>query len=113
AHGTHEQQKAQRGERVKVVAEEMDGFAHSIWRMGEYHRKFNRAIGHEYAEDAERETKVTHPVDHEGFYGSGIGAFAGVPETDQQIGRKAHTFPTKEHLDEVVGGDERQHGKGE
>jgi len=36
-----------------------------------------------------------------------------IPETDQQVGRKPHALPAKEHLNEIVGRHQHQHRKGE
>jgi hypothetical protein len=36
-----------------------------------------------------------------------------IPEADQQVGRETHAFPAEEHLHEVVGRHQHQHGEGE
>ena len=36
-----------------------------------------------------------------------------VPEADQQVGGEADAFPAEEHLQEVVGRHQHQHGEGE
>jgi hypothetical protein len=65
------------------------------------------------AEDAEREAEVADAVDDEGLDRRGIGEGLLVPEADQQVGREAHAFPAEEHLHEVVGRHQHQHGEGE
>ena len=67
------------------MAEEMHGFADSIGCVIKDGLEFDRTIDHKHAEDAECKAEVTHAVNNEGFDGSSIGAFARVPETDQQI----------------------------
>jgi hypothetical protein len=57
------------------------------------------------AEDAEGKAEIANAVHHEGLDRCGIGAFAGVPEADEQIGHEPHALPAKEHLQEIVGGD--------
>ncbi len=36
-----------------------------------------------------------------------------VPEADEQVRREADALPTEEHLDEIVGGHQREHREGE
>jgi hypothetical protein len=47
------------------------------------------------------------------FMAARIGRRLLVPEADQQIGGHAHAFPAEEHLQQVVGGHQHQHGEGE
>ena len=94
-------------------AQEVHGLAHGFRGAAKDRVKFNRTEHHEAAENAKRKTKVTHAVDHEGLDGGGIGRVLLEPEADEQIGRKAHTFPAEEHLDQVVGRHQHQHRKGE
>ena len=113
AHGAHEQQEAQRRQDVDLVPEEQErlpgdrgrGVEHLLQADGAEHRKD--------AEDAEREAEVADAVDDEGLDGRGVGGRAVVPEPDQQVGEEADALPAKEHLHEVVGRHQHQHGEGE
>ena len=75
--------------------------------------EFNGLEHVEAAEDAQRKAEVADAVHHEGLDRGGIGAFTRVPEADEQIGHEPHAFPAKEHLQEIVGGDQHEHGEGE
>ena len=57
--------------------------------------------------------EIADPVDDEGLDGRGVGRRLLVPEADQQVGRKADAFPAEEHLHQVVGRHQHQHGEGE
>ena len=71
------------------------------------------AVGQvEKAKDTQGKAKVPHPVDHKGLDRGGIGRRLAIVKADQQVGRDTHTFPAKEHLDQVVTGHQHQHGKG-
>ena len=93
--------------------EEVDGLAGLSGRGAEDRIEVDRAEDEEAAEDAEREAEVAHAVDHEGLDGRGIGGVARVPEADEQIGGEAHALPAEEHLHEVVGRHQHEHGEGE
>ena len=73
----------------------------------------DRAEQHEDEEDAEREAEIADPVDDEGLDGRGVGRVLLVPEADQEVAREADALPAEEHLDEVVGRHQHQHGEGE
>ena len=68
---------------------------------------------HEDQENAEREAEIADAVDDEGLDRGGVGRGLFVPEADQQIGREADAFPAEEHLHEIVGRHQHQHGEGE
>jgi hypothetical protein len=57
--------------------------------------------------------EIADAVDDERLHGRGVGRRLLVPETDQQVGRHAHAFPAEEHLQQVVGRHQHQHGEGE
>ena len=67
----------------------------------------------ESRENTQQEAEVTNAVDDEGLDGGGIGGGARVPETDEEVRSEAHAFPAEEHLQEVVGRHQHQHGEGE
>ena len=64
-------------------------------------------------EDAEREAEIADAVDDERLDRRGVGRRPVVPEADQQVGREADALPAEEHLEEVVGRHQHQHGEGE
>ena len=82
-------------------------------RVGEDGAEIDRAEQHEHAEDTQRETEIADAVDDEGLDGGSRSRRLLVPEADQQIGRETDAFPAEEHLHEVVGGHQHQHGEGE
>jgi hypothetical protein len=86
AHGAHEQQQAQHGQRVPLVAQELHGLAGDAWRGAEHRVEADGAEHGEDAEDAEREAEVADAVDDEGLDGRGIGLGLQIPEADQQVG---------------------------
>ena len=113
AHRANEQQDAQNIHRVHAVTEETDGRAgHAGCGLQDFRdrSRLEYQIGAEYAE---HKAKVTDAVDYKRFDRSGIGRRFFEPEPNQQIAREAHALPAKEHLDEVVGGYQHQHRKGE
>ena len=61
----------------------------------------------------QKETEVTHPVDDKGLLPGIGGRILLKPETDQEIGTEAHTFPSDKHQQEVVGQDEVEHHEDE
>ena len=67
----------------------------------------------EDGEDAERKAEIADAVDDEGLDGGGAGRGLVIPEADQEVGGEADALPAEEQLDEIVGGDQRQHGEGE
>ena len=75
--------------------------------------KLDRAHHEEARHNPEREAEIANPIDHERLDRGVIGAAFVIPKADQQIGRDAHPFPADKHLQEVVGGHQRQHGEGE
>ena len=75
--------------------------------------KRDRAGEHEDEEDAEREAEIADAVDDERLDRRGVGRGLLIPEADQQIGGEAHAFPAEEHLHEIVGRHQHQHGEGE
>ena len=67
----------------------------------------------EGAENTEAEAEIADTVDHEGLDGGRVGRGLVIPETDEQIGGKADAFPAEEHLHQVIGRHQHQHGEGE
>ena len=75
--------------------------------------KLTEPVSAKTQEDAEREAEVADPVDDEGLDRRGVGRRLLVPEADQQIGGEADAFPAEEHLHQIVGRHQHQHGEGE
>ena len=100
-------------EDIELPRQEVEGLARLARSGTEDGVEIDRTEDEEAAEDAEREAEVTHAVDDEGLDGGGVGTLARVPEADEQVGRKAHAFPAEEHLHEVVGRHQHEHGEGE
>ena len=59
------------------------------------------------------EAEIADAVDDERLDRRGVGGGLLVPEADEQIAREADALPAEEHLDEVVGRHQHQHGEGE
>ncbi len=112
AHGAHEQQEADDRHRVRVPPQERHRSLRDAWKRGEGFIKAQGSDEKKRAENAQREAEVAHAVDDERLYGGGAGGLFFVPEADQQIGRQSNPFPAEEHLDEVVGGHQHEHGEG-
>jgi hypothetical protein len=124
AHRAHEQQQAHRGQRmclVKMHPEQRDdrltGFRtlgrDEVGRTREDRVERDRSEQGEHPEHTQQETEIPDPVDDKGFHRRGIGGRLLVPETDQQIGGDADTFPAEKHLQQIVRGHQHQHREGE
>ena len=81
--------------------------------IGEDRVEVDRGEEEEDAEDAEREAEIADAVDDEGLDRGGVRRRAVIPEADQQVGGEADALPAEEHLHEVVGRHQHQHGEGE
>ena len=112
AHRAHEQQEAGDRHRVQVGAEDVNRRMRKSRRGGENLVEADRTGQLENEEDAEQEAEVADAVDDEGLDRGGVGGGLLVPESDQQVRGEADAFPTEEHLQKIVGGDQRQHGEG-
>ncbi len=66
-----------------------------------------------HEENAERETEVADAVDDERLDRRGVGRGLLIPEADEQIRGEADALPAKEHLHEIVGRHQHQHGESE
>ena len=117
AHGADEQEDAGPVERgLAVDPEAADGgdlLARQALRRRQHGREIERTENREHGEHAERKSEIADPVDQEGLDGGGVGALALVPEADQQVGAQADAFPAEEHLGEILGRHQHQHGEGE
>ena len=102
-----------KGQRIDAPAEKIHRRADRTRRLAEHNPEIERAEDHENREDAERKAEIADTVDEKGLDRRGVGGGPVVPEADQQIRHQADTFPAEEQLNEVVGGDQRQHEKGE
>ena len=81
--------------------------------IGEDRVEVDRGEEVEDAENAEREAEIADAVDDERLDRGGVRRRAVIPEADQQIGGEADALPAEEHLHEVVGRHQHQHGEGE
>ena len=75
--------------------------------------EIDRVDQHVEREDPEQEAEVADPVDDEGLDRRRARALLAIVEADQQVRGDAHALPAEEQLQEVVGGDQRQHREGE
>ncbi len=101
--GAQEQQQPDRGQRT----------AAGTRRLAEDLRVRQRAEVREDHEDRQRQSGVPDPVHHERLLGRGGRGRLLIPETDQQVGRQAHTFPARVQDQVVVGHHQQQHGREE
>ena len=113
AHRADEQQQAQHRHGVGAEPKKADRRPGHVRCGGEDGGDRDRAEHQKGAEDAEHEAQIPDPVDHERLNRGGVGARLAKPETDQQIAGEAHALPAEEHLDQIVGGHQHQHRKGE
>jgi hypothetical protein len=113
AHGTHEQQQRDCRQNVDLMTGEREGLAGSGRHSSKQSVEIDGLEDEEQREDAEREAEVADAVDDEGLDGGGIGFGLFVPEADQQVRRQADALPAEEHLQQVVGRHQHQHGEGE
>ncbi len=118
AHRPHEQQQAgERQRALRIEPEETEALPRRTCGEGLHLREDDVETGGteqiENEENAERKTEIADPVDHKGLHCRRIGRFLLIPESDQQVARKADTLPAKEHLHQIVGSHQHQHGKGE
>ena len=82
-------------------------------RRGKHVIELDRVGQVEQPENPQRKAEVTHAVDDKCLDRRRIGRGFLVVEPDQQVRSDPHPFPAEEHLHQIVGGDQRQHGKGE
>jgi hypothetical protein len=114
AHRAHEQQQADGGHHVHFPAQEGHGLA-GLLRCGSEDGTSNSIEPNtmKVAKMPRSKAEITDAVDDERLDGGGVGARLLVPETDQQVGRQPDAFPAEEHLHQVVGRHQHQHGEGE
>ena len=113
SHGADKQQQAKHGERIEIGAQEMKQRAGLVRRIGKDDVQKQRIEKEENAENAQTEAEVADPVHEKGLDRGGVGGGPVVPETDQEIGSKAHSFPAEIKLHEIVCRDQHQHEEGE
>ena len=113
AHGTHEEKQAEHGQRVRLPGEELHWLSGHAGSGGKHRIEIDCLESDETAEDTKSKTEVTHAIDDERLHGGCICRVARVPEADQKVRSQANAFPAEEHLDEVVGRHQHQHGEGE
>ena len=111
-HRTNKEQEGQQVRRVPIAPQEVKlGFS-QMRRIIKDDVELDAVGQHVETEDTECETKVTNAVHNESFHRSSVCRRFFVVETDQQVGCDAHAFPAKEHLNEVVRGNQHEHGEG-
>ena len=96
-----------------IHAENMDVYANKAGRGRAGRLQAHRTSQPEQKEDAEGEAEIADAVDDKSLDRRRIGRGARVPEPDQQIGGEADALPAEEHLHEIVGRHQHQHGEGE
>jgi hypothetical protein len=113
AHRAHEQEQADGRQRVHFHPEEIERGVGVLAGAFEDHVELGGVEQDEGAEYTQKIAEIADAVDDEGLHRCGVGRCLFVPEADQQVGGDAHAFPAKEHLQQVIGGDQHQHGEGE
>jgi hypothetical protein len=113
AHGAHEEQQAGDGQRVPLDPEELEAGIRQLRAPGKIWSKVTPLNRTNRVKMPEKEAEIADPVDDEGLHGRRVGGFLVVPEADEQVAREAHALPAEEHLDQVVGGHQHEHGEGE
>ena len=115
AHRAHEQQQADDGQRVEVPRQEMHA---SVPAM-------RRRVGEDRARSSTESNRTKTPkmpsakpksptrLTTKALIAAALADGLLVPEADQQVGGEADAFPAEEHLHEVVGRHQHQHGEGE
>ena len=111
-HRTNEQQHANQVRGIPFGPQEMDLGLRDIGHLRKDVSELDRVRQEEQAKDTKGKAEVTHTVDDKRLDRCGVGGRLAVVEANQKVGRNAHAFPAKEHLDQVVGGDQHQHGEG-
>jgi len=112
-HRADEQQDAGEGQRVDLPAEKFGLAADKARGPAEHRPEIKGAEDQKHRKDAEGETEIADAIDDERLDRGGIGGGPVAPEADQQVRHQADAFPAEEQLDEIVGGDQRQHGESE
>ena len=112
AHRADEQQEAQQFDGRQFHAEETDAFSDIVRSGYEYRRKMDRFEHQPNAKNSQCKAEVSDTVHDKGLDGSGVGRRPVVPKSDQKIGTEANTLPPEEELDQIVRGDQHQHGEG-
>ncbi len=67
----------------------------------------------DHQEERDQESEVANAINDECLLAGGGRGILGEPESNQQIGRQAHTFPTDKHQEIVAGEHQGQHEKHE
>ena len=99
----------------RVPGERIDGWhaGDGLQRAGHAVRglskKLTEPVSEEDQHDAQHETPVADAIRDECFLGRVARFLAIDVVTNQQVGAKAHAFPTDKHQQEVVGQHQRQH----
>ena len=71
--------------------------------------KIQRSEMSNHEKQRDQKPEIADAVDDERLFARRCGRILGEPESDQQIGRKAHAFPADKHQQVVAGQHQRQH----
>ena len=112
ARSADEQQHPDKIGGVPVGPQKADIGLRQSGRCGENIIKIDAVRHEKQRENSQGKAEITNAVDHERLDRGGIGGRLFVVKPDQQVRRHADAFPTKEHLHQIVRGDQRQHREG-
>ena len=112
AHRADKQQYAKNGHRIEPHPGKGDGRSRHA-RCG--FQDFRNRHGPEHQEGAknpQHESQIADAIDDKSLDRGSIGAGLLEPETDQQVTCKPDTFPTEEHLHQIIRRHQHEHGEG-
>ena len=84
-----------------------------LGRAGKHRRIIQRPEHVQYCRDTQNKPEVTDAVDEKGLEARKIRGFPLKPESNQEIRQQSDRLPAKKQLQEIVGHNQHQHGKGE
>ena len=111
-HCAHKQQQTGQSHSIPVTADKMKLLAGRCANCREHAVESNGIGENKNQKNAQCKPEITHTVDNKGFHCSGIGRRLFIPEADKEVRRKAHAFPAKEHLHQIICCHQHQHRKG-
>ena len=85
------------------------GFHRQVFHRRRESEEIQRSKQCHQLQHAKREAEVADAVHHESFLARITGKLLEEIKTDQQVAAQAHTFPTHEHQQEVLGQHQDQH----
>ena len=113
AHRAHKQEQAQRGQNVDLIAEEQERLPGHRGGRTEKRIHVDGSEDGKEAKYAQRKAEVADAIDDERLDGSRVRRFLLIPEANEQVREQTHALPAKEHLQQVVGRHQHQHGERE